>query len=115
MVVPVLLVVLPPCITGQSPALSFIIFGAIIEREVETPFGDDEYLVLYCNQNDFTTATAISDVINEQFGDGTATAVDGTSIAVMAPETLGARVSFLSLVENLEVIPGEPKASLQHK
>ena len=97
-------------ITVGVPTAGRIPGGAIIEREVETPFGDDEYLVLYCNQNDFTTATAISDVINEQFGDGTATAVDGTSIAVMAPETLGARVSFLSLVENLEVMPGEPKA-----
>ena len=97
-------------ITVGVPTAGRIPGGAIIEREVETAFGDDEYLVLYCNQNDFTTATAISDVINEQFGDGTATAVDGTSIAVMAPETLGARVSFLSLVENLEVIPGEPKA-----
>ena len=97
-------------ITVGVPTAGRIPGGAIIEREVETAFGDDEYLVLYCNQNDFTTATAISDVINEQFGLGTATAVDGTSIAVMAPETLGARVSFLSLVENLEVIPGEPKA-----
>ena len=97
-------------ITVGVPTAGRIPGGSIIEREVETAFGDDEYLVLYCNQNDFTTATAISDVINEQFGDGTATAVDGTSIAVMAPETLGARVSFLSLVENLEVIPGEPKA-----
>ncbi len=97
-------------ITVGVPTAGRIPGGAIIEREVETAFGDDEYLVLYCNQNDFTTATAISDVINEQFGDGTATAVDGTSIAVMAPETLGARVSFLSLVENLEVMPGEPKA-----
>jgi flagellar P-ring protein precursor FlgI len=97
-------------ITVGVPTAGRIPGGAIIEREVETAFGDDEYLVLYCNQNDFTTATAISDVINEQFGDGTATAVDGTSIAVMAPETLGERVSFLSLVENLEVMPGEPKA-----
>ena len=97
-------------ITVGVPTAGRIPGGAIIEREVETAFGDDEYLVLYCNQNDFTTATAISDVINEQFGDGTATAVDGTSIAVMAPETLGERVSFLILVENLEVMPGEPKA-----
>ena len=97
-------------ITVGVPTAGRIPGGAIIEREVETAFGDDEYLVLYCNQNDFTTATAISDVINEQIGDGTATAVAGTSIAVMAPETLGERVSFLSLVENLEVMPGEPKA-----
>ena len=97
-------------VTVGVPTAGRIPGGAIIEREVETAFGDDEYLVLYCNQNDFTTATAISDVINQQFGDGTATAVDGTSVAVMAPETLGERVSFLSLVENLEVMPGEPKA-----
>ena len=97
-------------VTVGVPTAGRIPGGAIIEREVETPFGDAEFLVLNCNQNDFTTATAISDVINQQFGDGTATAMDGTSIAVIAPEPLGERVSFLSLIENLEVIPGEPKA-----
>lgn len=97
-------------VTVGVPTAGRIPGGAIIEREVETAFGDSEFVVLNCNQTDFTTATAISDVINQQFGDGTATAMDGTSIAVIAPESLGERVSFLSLIENLEVIPGEPKA-----
>ncbi len=97
-------------VTVGVPTAGRIPGGAIVEREVETPFGSSEYLVLNCNQTDFTTATAISDVINQQFGDGTATAMDGTSIAVIAPESIGERVSFLSLIENLEVIPGEPKA-----
>ena len=97
-------------VTVGVPTAGRIPGGAIIERQVETAFGDSEFVVLNCNQTDFTTATAISDVINQQFGDGTATAMDGTSIAVIAPESLGERVSFLSLIENLEVIPGEPKA-----
>ena len=97
-------------VTVGVPTAGRIPGGAIIEKEVETPFGNSDYIVLHCNQNDFTTVTAISEVINQQFGDGTATAMDGTSIAVMAPKPLGQRVSFLSLIENLEVIPGEPKA-----
>ena len=44
------------------------------------------------------------------FGDGTAKALDGVSIAVQAPSESSQRVSFLSMVENLDVSPGEPPA-----
>ena len=37
-------------------------------------------------------------------------AVDGVSVAVKAPTDLTQRVSFMSMVENLEVEPGEPPA-----
>ena len=84
--------------------------GAIVERAVDTPFGDSEFIVLNTNQTDFTTVSAISDAINDKFGIGTANALDARSVAVRAPLGLPERVSFLSMIENIDVIPGEPKA-----
>jgi flagellar P-ring protein precursor FlgI len=86
--------------------------GAIVEREVETPFQTSDYLVFNTQQTDFTTVAAITDAINENFGAGTAMAMDGRSIAVAAPDNMSARVSFLSMIENLDVVPGEPRAKV---
>lgn len=84
--------------------------GAIIEREVVSPFDQSEFVILNTNQADFTTTSAITDVINENFGAGTARSIDATSVAVQAPADISARVNFVSMIENLEVTPGEPKA-----
>jgi flagellar P-ring protein precursor FlgI len=84
--------------------------GAIIEREVVSPFDRSEFVIFNTNQADFTTASAITDVINENFGAGTARSIDATSVVVQAPEDISARVNFVSMIENLEVTPGEPKA-----
>ena len=86
--------------------------GAIVEREVATPFQTSDYLVFNTQQTDFTTVSAITDAINENFGAGTAMAMDGRSIAVAAPDNMSARVSFLSMIENLDVVPGEPRAKV---
>ena len=75
-----------------------------MEREVETPFQTSDYLVFNTQQTDFTTVSAITDAINENFGAGTAMAMDGRSIAVAAPDNMSARVSFLSMIENLDVV-----------
>jgi flagellar P-ring protein precursor FlgI len=84
--------------------------GIEVERAVDTPFGESEFVVLNAHQTDFTTVSAISDAINEKFGIGTANALDARSVAVRAPQSLPERVGFLSMVENIDVIPGEPKA-----
>ena len=80
--------------------------GAIVEREVRTPFHDSEYLVFNTRQTDFTTVSAITEAINSKFGAGTANALDGRSVAVLAPESVSARVSFLSMIENLMLYLG---------
>ena len=66
--------------------------------------------MLNIREADFSTSTAITEAINLAFGDGTAKALDGVSIAVQAPSESSQRVSFLSMVENLDVSPGEPPA-----
>ena len=93
--------------------------GAIVEREVRSPFYSSEHIVLNTRQTDFTTVNAITDAINSKFGAGTAKSLDGRSIAVLAPAESSSRVSFLSLIENLDVIPwranGESSCELKDR
>jgi len=84
--------------------------GAIVERVVDTPFDKAENLVLNLRDNDFSTSTAIVNAINSKFGSDVAQALDGISISVRTPQDLNQKVAFLSMLENLEVKPGEPPA-----
>ena len=60
--------------------------GASVERMVESPFNRSEHIVLNVRTGDFTTAKEIVDKVNTVFGDETAKAIDGVSIAIRAPE-----------------------------
>jgi flagellar P-ring protein precursor FlgI len=84
--------------------------GATVERMVESPFGSAEHIVLNIREADFSTATAITQAVNVAFGDGTAKAIDGVSVAITAPADSSQRVFFLSMIENLDVSPGEAAA-----
>ncbi|NDH53723.1 MAG: flagellar biosynthesis protein FlgI, partial [Betaproteobacteria bacterium] len=59
-----------------------------------------------------TTTTAIVKAINEKFGADIARALDGVSITVRAPQDTTQRVSFMSMVENIDVQPGEAPARI---
>jgi flagellar P-ring protein precursor FlgI len=95
--------------TGVTTA-SRIPSGATVERMVENPFDKAERVVLNVRESDFTTTTAIVNVINNKFGPDVARALDGVSITLQAPQDLSQRVAFMSMVENLDVQPGEPPA-----
>ncbi len=97
-------------ITIGVPTSARIPGGAIVERAVNTPFDKADHIVMNVRDSDFTTTTAIVNAINRRFGDGLARAIDGMSLAVRAPEDLSQRVAFMSMVENLDVTPGEPPA-----
>ena len=99
-------------ITIGVPTSGRIPNGATVERMIESPFNRSQHIVLNISTGDFSTSKEIVDKINSIFGDGTASAIDGVSVAVRAPEDPNARVSFLSLLENLDVIPGEPAAKI---
>ena len=92
------------------PTSSRIPNGATVERMVDTPFDKSEFIVLNTRDQDFTTTRAIVDAINKNFGAGTANAIDGVSIAVRAPVDMSQRVTFMSMIENLDVVPGEAPA-----
>jgi flagellar P-ring protein precursor FlgI len=84
--------------------------GAIVERIVDTPFETSENVIYNIRENDFSTTTAIVNAINKKFGGDVAQAIDGVSVSVRAPQNLNQRVAFMSMVEALEVTPGEPPA-----
>ena len=92
------------------PTAARIPAGATVERLVDNPFESAGQLVLNTREADFTTTTAIVNAINKQFGEGTARAMDGMSLTVRAPEDLSQRVAFVSMIENLDIQPGEPPA-----
>lgn len=92
------------------PTAARIPGGATVERMVDTPFEKSDHVVMNVRESDFTTTTAIVNAINKNFGNGTAQALDGMSFAVKAPSDMSQRVSFMSMIENLDVVPGEPPA-----
>ena len=94
------------------PTVGRVPGGATIERMVETPFLEAEYLVLNLNRSDFSTASAVVDAVNDMFGDGVAVALDGTSVRVRAPADPAQRVSFMGLLENIDVTPAEAPAQV---
>ncbi len=92
------------------PTAARIPAGAIVERMVDTPFEKAEHLMLNLRDNDFSTSSAMVAAINSKFGGDVAQALDGTSISVRAPQDLNQRVTFMGMLENIEVTPAEPNA-----
>ena len=84
--------------------------GATVERIVDNPFDKAERVILNVRDSDFTTTTAIVNVINSRFGADVARAMDGVTVSLQAPQDPTQRVAFMSMVENMDVMPGEPSA-----
>ena len=84
--------------------------GATVEKAVDNPFDKADNVLLNLRESDFTTASSIVQAINAKFGADVATAIDGVSIAVRAPMDSSQRVAFMSMIENIDVQPGEPPA-----
>ncbi len=99
-------------ITINVPSVGRIPDGAMVERTVNTGFQMGNTITLNLKDADFTTATNLVNAINEKLGDGTASAIDGESVEVMAPRLPNQRVAFLSILENIEVVPGEQAARI---
>ena len=92
------------------PTASRIPQGATVERIVENPFDKSDRVILNVRDSDFTTTTAIVNSVNARFGNDVARAMDAVSISLHAPQDLTQRVAFMSMVENMDVMPGEPAA-----
>ena len=92
------------------PTSARIPSGATVERIVDNPFDKADRIVLNVRESDFTTTNAIVNAINGRFGNDVARALDGVSITLQAPVDLTQRVAFMSMVENIDVMPGEPTA-----
>ena len=99
-------------LTVNIPTVGRVPQGATVEKMVETPFLENEFLILNLHRSDFSTASAVSRAVDDIFGQGTAIAIDGSSIRVQAPADPTQRVSFVSLLENVEVEPATPPAQV---
>jgi len=97
-------------VTVNIPSTGRIPNGATVERGVLTSFNNGSHLILNLHQPDFTTANRLAEAINKKLGEGTAASMDGSSIKVTAPRDPAHRVAFMSLVENIEVDPGDAAA-----
>ncbi len=97
-------------ITVNIPSVGTIPNGATVERVVNNPFLQGDFITLNLNHSDFTTANRLAGAINEMVGPGIARPIDAVSIQVSAPKDPSQRVAFASLVENISVMPGEAAA-----
>lgn len=87
----------------NTPTVGRIPGGGVVEREVLSGFGSSDYFTFNLHLSDFTTAKRMAETINNLVGEGSAQAVDATSVRVRAPRDLSQRVSYMSTLENLEV------------
>jgi flagellar P-ring protein precursor FlgI len=92
------------------PSVGRVPGGATVERSVPNPFDSSDSLTLNLNSPDFTTASNVVESINRTMGKNTAMALDGGSIKVRAPLEADKKVMFVSMLENLSVVPGEAPA-----
>jgi flagellar P-ring protein precursor FlgI len=89
-----------------------VIGGATVEREVPTALGQGPFIHYEMATTDFGTTQRVVDVINREIGPGTAQAVDGRVVRVVAPEENDRRVAFLGRLENLDVHPAKSVAKV---
>jgi len=96
----------------NTPTVGRISNGAIVEREVLSPFGQGDTITFNLHKADFTTAKKMADTINNLVGPHTASMLDATSVQVLAPRDVSQRVSYLSTLENLEFEPARSSAKI---
>ena len=94
------------------PTVGRIPRGATVEKLVEMPFLENPFLILNLHQGDFSTATKLSEAVNEIFGPDVSVPIDSTSIRVRAPMDPSQKVTFMSLLENIEFEPARPSAKV---
>ncbi|QBK06366.1 flagellar basal body P-ring protein FlgI [Hylemonella gracilis] len=86
--------------------------GALVERAVPTPLLEGSGVRLALNSDDYLTASRVADAINQRFGTGVASAMDGRSIEVRAPTAPNERIAFLAQMEELNVQDTTPAAKV---
>jgi flagellar P-ring protein precursor FlgI len=99
-------------VTVNVPSAGRIPNGATVERTVPNDFLNNSLIVLNLHTPDFTTSGRLASEINNTLGDGTAESIDAVSVAVRAPIDSGMRTAFISVLENLNVEPGESSAKV---
>jgi flagellar P-ring protein FlgI len=97
-------------VSVNIPTVGRIPGGASVERIVANPFETMPAMMINLNTADFSTATRLTQAINKVMGEGTASAMDATTIRVIAPRDTDQRVAFMSAIEDIKVSQSPPPA-----
>lgn len=88
----------------NHPTVGRISGGAIIERQPPGAFADNGILSYTLRSSDFTTASNMSDAINQKYGDGTAFPIDSATVKVAIPELFSNnKVQFVASIEGMRI------------
>ena len=96
----------------EIPTVGRIPNGATVEKAVANSFNRGDTLTFNLNRPDFTTSKQVAEKINNLLGPGVAQSLDAASVRVTAPRDPSQRVTFLSILENLEVELGRERAKI---
>ncbi|QCI21064.1 flagellar basal body P-ring protein FlgI [Buchnera aphidicola (Hyperomyzus lactucae)] len=85
--------------------------GATIEREINSNFGKQKTINLQLNQEDFSTAQRISDMINIKYPD-TATPIDSRTVQLNTVPNNDVQVHMLSNIQDIDISLPSQKAKV---
>ena len=94
------------------PTVGRVPGGGTVERLIETNFLETDNLVLNLHQGDFFFFFQVAEAINDIFGGGVAVPLDARSVRVRAPLDPSQKVSFVSMLENIEIEPERTSAKV---
>jgi flagellar P-ring protein FlgI len=97
-------------VTVNIPSAGRIPNGATVERPAPSMMASNGEIMLNLKKPDFTTARRLAESINDSFGLDTASAVDAATVKVLGPTNADRSVTFISMLESLEVQPAEAGA-----
>lgn len=97
-------------VTVNTPTAGLIPNGATVEREIASDFNIGDAVTLNLKRPSFKDAANIAAAINAHFNEAIATPKSSTSVSVLAPANPGARVSFMSNLEDIQVNPERVRA-----
>ncbi len=90
----------------NHPTVGYIPGGAIIEKDLSLNLLEKNVMSLNLNNPDFTTCLRLTRVINMGLGEEFAQSVDAGTVEIKIPGEFRERlVEFISLVENLDIVP----------
>ncbi|WP_321796698.1 flagellar basal body P-ring protein FlgI [Caballeronia sp. J97] len=94
-------------------AVGRISAGAIVERGVPSALQQQGGVMqMELREMDFDTTQRIVAAVNNQFGSGTALALDGRTIQLRAPQDASEQVSFMAQLQNIDVRPAQAAAKV---
>ncbi|SAL17971.1 flagellar P-ring protein FlgI [Caballeronia turbans] len=94
-------------------AVGRISAGAIVERAVPSALQQQGGVMqMELREMDFDTTQRIVAAVNNQFGMGTALALDGRTIQLRAPQDASEQVSFMAQLQNIDVRPAQAAAKV---